>query len=427
LTTLQPARLLLTFYGSDIQRLASRRLLRWSTTHLLPKAARISVISHFARDLFVRHFPQSAARIVLTPCALRTDLVPGRPAPPAPKPLQDRGATVARINPRKGQLQVIEALKALPAAQRAALEYWLVGSHSKENYDSVLAAAAASADFPVKFLGDIPDDKLDEIYQQADIFAMTSMPHKHSVEGFGLVYLEAGAHGLPVIAHDIGGVSDAVTQGETGLLVAPVTPPLDRGVLAAHRRPGAPPAIGYGRPAARGPAYVGRLCVILVWTTGLHPCILTPWSNRAPRLPSLRRTDMMGIVYHGSYLPWFEVGRTTLLKECGLPYRELETQGYHLPVIELGAKFFKPALYDDELTIITQLRERPLLRIRLDYEVRRGEEQLVTGSPSLLSSSRRRAGPAPAILHAKNARAVPRRAALRNRAGCEAAGAPATG
>ena len=90
-------------------------------------------------------------------------------------------------------------------------------------------------------------------------------------------------------------------------------------------------------------------------------------------------TDMMGIVYHGSYLPWFEVGRTTLLKECGIVYRDLETQGYRLPVIELGTKFFKPALYDDTVTVVTRLKERPLLRIRLDYEVRRGDELLVTG------------------------------------------------
>lgn len=90
-------------------------------------------------------------------------------------------------------------------------------------------------------------------------------------------------------------------------------------------------------------------------------------------------TDMMGIVYHGNYLPWFEVGRTTLLKECGVPYRELEAQGYYLPVIEMGAKFQRSALYDDTLTIITRLKERPLLRIHLDYEVRRGEELLVTG------------------------------------------------
>lgn len=90
-------------------------------------------------------------------------------------------------------------------------------------------------------------------------------------------------------------------------------------------------------------------------------------------------TDAMGIVYHGNYLPWFEVGRTTLLKECGLPYRELEAQGYHLPVIELGMKFAKPALYDDTVTIITRLKERALLRIHLDYQVRRGDELLVTG------------------------------------------------
>lgn len=90
-------------------------------------------------------------------------------------------------------------------------------------------------------------------------------------------------------------------------------------------------------------------------------------------------TDMMGIVYHGNYLPWFEVGRTTLLKECGFPYRELESQGYLLPVIELGVKYSRPARYDDELTIITRLKERPALRITLDYEVRRGDELLVTG------------------------------------------------
>ena len=90
-------------------------------------------------------------------------------------------------------------------------------------------------------------------------------------------------------------------------------------------------------------------------------------------------TDMMGVVYHGSYLPWFEVGRTTLMKELGLPYRQLEAEGFRLPVLEMSAKYFRPALYDDELTIVTTLREKPLLRIRLEYEVRRGDELLATG------------------------------------------------
>jgi acyl-CoA thioester hydrolase len=49
-------------------------------------------------------------------------------------------------------------------------------------------------------------------------------------------------------------------------------------------------------------------------------------------------------------------------------------------VLEVSAKYFRPALYDDVITILTTVREKPLLRIRLEYEVRRGEELLATGS-----------------------------------------------
>lgn len=90
-------------------------------------------------------------------------------------------------------------------------------------------------------------------------------------------------------------------------------------------------------------------------------------------------TDMMGVVYHGNYLPWFEVGRTNLLKELGLPYRRLEEDGFRLPVLEVSARYLRPAVYDDTVTIVTRLHDRPLLRIRLDYEVRRGDELLATG------------------------------------------------
>lgn len=90
-------------------------------------------------------------------------------------------------------------------------------------------------------------------------------------------------------------------------------------------------------------------------------------------------TDMMGIVYHANYLPWFEIGRTTLLKEHGLPYRQLEADGYRLPVLEIAAKFLRPAVYDDILAIVTTMREKPILRIKLEYEVRRADELLATG------------------------------------------------
>jgi acyl-CoA thioester hydrolase len=73
------------------------------------------------------------------------------------------------------------------------------------------------------------------------------------------------------------------------------------------------------------------------------------------------------------------VGRTTLLKEMGLPYRVLEESGYMLPVLEVGVKYLRPARYDDLITVTTYLREKPLLRIRLEYEVHRGDELLATG------------------------------------------------
>jgi acyl-CoA thioester hydrolase len=90
-------------------------------------------------------------------------------------------------------------------------------------------------------------------------------------------------------------------------------------------------------------------------------------------------TDMMNIAYHGSYLPWLEIGRTELLREAGFPYAELERLGYRLPVIEAGLRYHKPALYDDIITIETTLGEKPLLRIRLDYRILRSEVLLATG------------------------------------------------
>lgn len=103
-------------------------------------------------------------------------------------------------------------------------------------------------------------------------------------------------------------------------------------------------------------------------------------TSRASVSVRYAETDMMGVVYHGSYLPWLEIGRTHLLKEHGLPYRELETEGFFLPVLEVGVRYLRPAKYDDTITITTFLREKPTLRIRMEYELHRGDELLATAS-----------------------------------------------
>lgn len=215
------AHLVLTLHGSEILRLHQRFGTRLAAGRLFARADQISVVSRHTRDLLLGHFPSAAGRVTLTPGALRTDFPETSPRPPGSGSGRLVILTVARLHPRKGQLHVIEALRGLPAELRARVEYRIAGAHGKENYDQLLDDAARAADFPVRFLGDVPDADLPAVYAGADVFAMTSVEHKLSVEGFGLVYLEAGAYGLPVVAHAIGGVPEAVIDGETGLLVPP--------------------------------------------------------------------------------------------------------------------------------------------------------------------------------------------------------------
>lgn len=102
--------------------------------------------------------------------------------------------------------------------------------------------------------------------------------------------------------------------------------------------------------------------------------------SRAQVTVRYAETDMMGIVYHANYLPWFEIARTTLLKGIGVPYTRLEAEGFRLPVLEIAARYLRPAVYDDTLDITATLAEMPALRIKLDYRVQRGDELLATGS-----------------------------------------------
>lgn len=84
-------------------------------------------------------------------------------------------------------------------------------------------------------------------------------------------------------------------------------------------------------------------------------------------------TDQMGVAWHGEYLVWFEVGRTDLLRNLGLTYRELEAQGLHLPVIEVQVRYLRPARYDDILEIRTALGHLSGARVSFAYEVLREE------------------------------------------------------
>jgi len=247
-----PRELCLTFHGSEILKLHRCPLLRVLARRLIARATRVSTLTHYTRDLLFERFPEARARFVLTPGAqsvtaanIASGSLTARPSASSTQGLSQRDEqrlvvlTVGRLHPRKGQLHTLNALAALPPELQRKVEYWLVGSAAErgegkryaerlreraEAATSAKASAVAPA-LAVKFLGNVPDEELGAIYAQADIFALTSVAHGPSIEGFGLVYLEASAHGLPIVAHDIGGVSEAVSDGHTGLLVAPSDDP----------------------------------------------------------------------------------------------------------------------------------------------------------------------------------------------------------
>lgn len=82
-------------------------------------------------------------------------------------------------------------------------------------------------------------------------------------------------------------------------------------------------------------------------------------------------TDKMEFVYNGKYLEYFEVGRTEMLRNCGLPYSELEKEGYQLPLVESNIKYKSPGKYDDLLEIEACLKKLKTAKIHIEYKIRR--------------------------------------------------------
>jgi acyl-CoA thioester hydrolase len=96
-------------------------------------------------------------------------------------------------------------------------------------------------------------------------------------------------------------------------------------------------------------------------------------------------TDQMGVVYHGNYAQFFELGRTEWLRKLGITYKDMEISGIMLPVISLSCNFVKPAKYDDVLTIQTILLKKPMVKIVFDYKITNQHDQLICTGNSVLA------------------------------------------
>ncbi|GAA3791633.1 thioesterase family protein [Corallibacter vietnamensis] len=81
-------------------------------------------------------------------------------------------------------------------------------------------------------------------------------------------------------------------------------------------------------------------------------------------------TDQMGVVHHGNYALYLEIGRTEWLRKKGISYKSMEDNGVMLPVISMNINFKKSILYDDVITVRTQLKRAPSVKIEFNYEIR---------------------------------------------------------
>lgn len=203
--------------GQALDRLAYRGVLR--------RASLVCPISTGTARQMERYFGPALQRTRLWPVLIGNDFyqevppeaVSARPVPQAPTLL-----SVGDVKPRKGHDLSLAAFAQVKARLPEA-RYWIVGSTSQNGYFRQLQRfiAAHGLQDEVHFLGAVSDEALRRCYREASVFILTPRQDGLHFEGFGLVYLEAGAYGLPVIGTRTGGVPDVVLDGVTGLLAEP--------------------------------------------------------------------------------------------------------------------------------------------------------------------------------------------------------------
>ncbi|KVV15603.1 thioesterase family protein [Flavobacterium sp. TAB 87] len=95
-------------------------------------------------------------------------------------------------------------------------------------------------------------------------------------------------------------------------------------------------------------------------------------------------TDQMGVVYHGNYVPYFEIGRVEWLKNQGVSYKEMEQSGIALPIVSMTINYKKSARYDELLTVHTNFKSQTSVKIEFDCAIYNEANELLTTAYFLL-------------------------------------------
>ncbi len=201
--------LVITAHGTYLPQALRRRSVGWLFA-VAARRATVVCVSAYTEAQVRKALPGARTAVIHNGVHWR------RFAAPAPAPGPRRGPVilgVGQIKARKGYHVVAEAMQAVRRTHPGA-EYVIIG-------DAEAApdlAARLRATPGVRLLGRVDDETLRAWYHHADLFALTPITVREKFEGFGLVYLEAGAAGLPAVAARGSGAEEAVLHEETGLL-----------------------------------------------------------------------------------------------------------------------------------------------------------------------------------------------------------------
>jgi len=211
-------------HGMDFA-LARRNPWKRALTKKILRQALIVVTNSEALRNEVRGFASPTQQVVVYPC-LHRDLLDVAETSQQKSLSPEESITfltVARLVPRKGHLHVLEALSMLREHGLRPFRYLIIGDGPmyRELQDHVRSLGLQGS---VAFMRDADDRQLLDAYRRADIFVMPTTKIGRDIEGFGTVYVEAAAFGIPSVASDLPGVNEAVVNEETGLLVPSSAP-----------------------------------------------------------------------------------------------------------------------------------------------------------------------------------------------------------
>jgi acyl-CoA thioester hydrolase len=88
-------------------------------------------------------------------------------------------------------------------------------------------------------------------------------------------------------------------------------------------------------------------------------------------------TDQMGIAHHSNYIIWFELARVRLMESVGISYKNLEAEGFQMPVLEAKVKYIRYAKFDDVLKVKAAIYNKPKARIDYVYEIKNASDDII--------------------------------------------------